>query len=290
MSDLMTTEPDTSGQPTTGTETENPTNGFDLSSVLSAEYQSHPSITKFGGDVNKMAKSYLSLESLMGQGRLAVPKDENDANAWGMYDKAFGVPEAPDGYELTAPEGASLDEFKSLMKANHIPPTVAQKLLDAHLNEFTQYENIKKQEMEAAKNEAETQLKQEWGMKYNENMSTAAKFLEKMSGNKADYDYFLGKIGNDAKFIKLLARMGESVSEGSLGGFEGQASGFTKTPTEAKAELDKILNDPNDAYWAGARNQRNNPVWCKKNNQPWISENERKARVAYVQSLMQMQG
>lgn len=287
MSELMTTAPDNSGQPATGT---NPTTGFDFASALSAEYQENPSITKFGGDVNKMAKSYLSLESLMGQGRVAIPKDENDANAWGLYDKSFGVPEAADGYELTAPEGADLATFKSLMKENHIPSAVAQKLLDAHLNEFVNYEGAKQQEAEAAKSAAEAELKQEWGMKYGENMNNAAKFLEKMSGNKADYDYFLGKIGNDTKFIKLLARMGESVSEGSLGGFEGQASGFTKTPAEAKAELDKVLNDPDDAYWAGARNQRHDPVWCKKNNKPWISETERKARVAYVQSLMQMQG
>lgn len=287
MSDLMTTAPESSGQPATGT---NPTNGFDLASALSAEFQENPSITKFGGDVNKMAKSYLSLESLMGQGRVAIPKDENDASAWGLYDKSFGVPEAADGYELTSPEGADLATFKSLMKENHIPQAVAQKLLDAHLNEFVNYEGVKQQEMEAAKSAAETELKQEWGMKYGENMNNAAKFLEKMSGNKADYDYFLGKIGNDAKFIKLLAQMGESVSEGSLGGFEGQASGFTKTPAEAKAELNKVLNDPDDAYWAGARNQRHDPVWCKKNNKPWISETERKARVAYVQSLMQMQG
>ena len=122
------------------------------------------------------------------------------------------------------------------------------------------------------------------------NMSKAAKYLEKMSGSKEDYEYFLGKIGNDAKFIKLLAQMGNSISEGSLGGMEGQVSGFTKTPSEAKAELDKILNDPSDAYWAGARNRRNDPIWCKQNNQSFVSEAERKARVSYVQSLMAMQG
>ena len=287
MSEVMTTAPDNSGQPETGT---TPSNGYNFSSALSVEYQNNPSITKFGGDVNKLAKSYLSLESLMGQGRVAIPKDENDANAWGLYDKAFGVPEAADGYELNAPEGADLTTFKDLMKQNHISTAVAQKLLDAHLNEFVVLEESRQQEAEAAKNAAEQQLKQKWGMKYNENMSNANKFLEKMSATKEDYEYFLSKIGNDAKFIDLLSRIGSSVSEGSLGGFEGQVSGFTKTPSEAQAELQKIFNDPNDAYWAGAKNKRNDPVWCRDNKQSWVSEEERKARVAYVQSLMQMQG
>ena len=80
MSDVMTTGSDFSGQP--ATETTNQSNGFNFSSALSAEYQNNPSITKFGGDVNKLAKSYLSLESLMGQGRVAIPKDDNDVNAW----------------------------------------------------------------------------------------------------------------------------------------------------------------------------------------------------------------
>lgn len=111
-----------------------------------------------------------------------------------------------------------------------------------------------------------------------------------MSENQEDYKYFLDKIGNDAKFIKLLARMGDNISEGSLGGMEGQVSGFTKTPSEAKAELDRIMNDPEDAYWAGSRNKRNDPAWCKQNNKSFVSEQERKARVNYVLSLMQMQG
>lgn len=288
MSELMITAPETAGQPATGTIS--PTTGFDFSSALSVEYQNNPSITKFGGDVNKMAKSYLSLESLMGQGRVTIPKDDDDAVAWGAFDKAFGIPEAAKDYELNAPQGADLSTFKALMKENHISPSVAQKLLDAHLGEFTAVEQQRVQQAEAAKTEAEKELKNKWGMKYSENMANANKFLEKMSSNKADYEYFLSKIGNDAKFIELLARMGENVSEGSLGGFEGQVSGFTKTPAEAKAEWDKIQNDPNDAYWTGALNKRNNLVWCKENKQSYVSEAERKARVAYVQSLMQMLG
>lgn len=286
MTEPMITDPNANGngQP------EGAGQSFDFSSALSAEYKDNPSITKFGGDVNKLSKSYLELQSLMGQGRVAVPKDDADAVAWGLYDKAFGVPDTAEGYQLNAAEGADLAEFKSLMKQNHISPAVAQKLLDAHLHEFEVYEQMKEQQAEVDKSNAEQQLKKEWGLKYSENMSKAAKYLEKMSGSKEDYEYFLGKIGNDAKFIKLLAQMGNSISEGSLGGMEGQVSGFTKTPSEAKAELDKILNDPSDAYWAGARNRRNDPIWCKQNNQSFVSEAERKARVSYVQSLMAMQG
>lgn len=287
MTEEMTTDPNI-GQPS-GSLGSDTTQGFDFSSALSAEYKDNPSITKFGGDVNKLSKSYLELQSLMGQGRVAIPKDNNDGVAWGLYDKAFGVPDNAADYQLTG-EGADLVEFKNLMKQNHISPAVAQKLLDAHLNEFKAYENLKAQQAEQAKQTAEAELKKEWGLKYNENMELARTFLQKMSGNQEEYDYFNSLIGNDAKFIKLLSRMGSQISEGSLGGFEGQVSGFTKTPSEAKTEFQRIMSDPNDAFWAGSKNKRNDPNWCKQNNQSWVSDEERRARVDYVNSLMQMQG
>lgn len=176
MTEEMTTDPNI-GQPS-GSLGSDTTQGFDFSSALSAEYKDNPSITKFGGDVNKLSKSYLELQSLMGQGRVAIPKDNNDGVAWGLYDKAFGVPDNAADYQLTG-EGADLVEFKNLMKQNHISPAVAQKLLDAHLNEFKTYENLKAQQAEQAKQTAEAELKKEWGLKYNENMELARTFCKR---------------------------------------------------------------------------------------------------------------
>lgn len=258
--------------------------------MLDASLRDNPSIVKFGGDPNKLAQSYLSLQSLMGQGRVAIPKDETDAEAWGMYDKAFGVPDKDDGYKLTAPDGTDLSGFKKLMRENHISPKTAQKLLDAHLGDFQQLNDTIEQQRNAEKSAAEAELKKEWGLKYAENMQTANQTLKKLSATKEDYEHFLGVIGNDARFIRLLSSIGEKIGEGSLGGLEGQVSGFTRTPAEAGQELQRILSDPNDAYFAGVRNQRNNPVWCKEHNQTFVTEAERKARVEYVQSLMQMAG
>ena len=260
-------------------------------SSLSDEYRNHPSIQKFS-DANGLAKSYLSLESLMGRDKVPVPKSPDDLTAWGLYNKAFNVPDTIEGYDLKV-EGAEGQDFKGLkelMLKYHIPNETAQALLDAHVQDFKEYENAKVQAFNSEAEEATKQLKAEWGLKYDENLKTAKNFLEKMSDNKEEFDYFNDKIGNDVHFIKLLSKMGNSISEGSLGGFEGQTGGFTKTPAEAKAELDKILNDPSDAYWAGSRNRRNDVKYCKEHNLSYVSEEERKARVAYVNSLMQMQG
>lgn len=260
-------------------------------SSLNEEYRNHPSIQKFT-DANGLAKSYLGLESLMGRDKVPVPKGADDLTAWGLYNKAFNVPENVQGYDLKI-EGAedlNLDSVKELMLKYHIPNETAQALLNAHVEDIMDYERHKTQEADLAAQEATKQLKAEWGLKYDENLKNARTFLEKMSDSKEQFDYFNNKIGNDVNFIKLLSKMGSSISEGSLGGFEGQVGGFTKTPAEAKAELDRIMNDPSDAYWAGSMNRRNDAKYCKEHNLTFVSEEERKARVAYVNSLMQMQG
>lgn len=259
-------------------------------SNLNEEYRNHPSITKFS-DANGLAKSYLSLESLMGRDKIPVPKGDDDVNAWGIYNKTFNIPNSPDEYKFTIEgQDADLPELKQLAHKYHLSNETAQALLEAHVQDFKDYENARIQASNMEAQEATKQLKAEWGMKYDENLKTARTFLEKMSDSKEQYDYFEQKIGNDVNFIKLLTKMGNSISEGSLGGFEGQVGGFTKTPAEAKAEYEKIMNDPSDAYWAGAMNRRNDAKYCREHNLSFVSDEERKARVAYVNSLLQMQG
>lgn len=258
-------------------------------SSLNEEYRNHPSIQKFT-DVNGMAKSYLSLESLMGQEKIPVPKGADDINAWNMYNKAFGVPETSDKYEFKIDgfEDVDLSSYKDIMHKHHLSNDVANDLITQHLQSFVEYEQLRQDEINKARDVAAADLKKEWGYKYEENMKVAKNFLEKMSDSKEDFDYFNEKIGNDAKFIRLLNKLGNSISEGELGGFEGQSQGFTKTPAEAKSEFDRIMNDPNDAYWAGSRNRRNDMRYAKEHNLSYVSEEERKQRVAYVQSLMAM--
>ena len=289
MSELLTTDApaEVTTQPADNAQ---PTNE-NWYSTLSEEYRNHPSIQKFN-DANGLAKSYLNLESMMGQEKIPVPKGVDDSNAWGLYRKAFNVPEAAENYniKIEGVEDEKLGVFKELFHKHNIPQDTAQALTDAYVEDikqlFAHQDQLKQVAMENATNE----LKKEWGLKYEENLKTARNFLEKMAGNEEDYKYFEGVIGNDAKFIKLLSKMGESISEGSLGGFESQTGGFVKTPKEAEAELNSILNNPDDAYWAGSRNRRNNITYCKEHNLSYVPEDERKARVQYVQSLMAMLG
>lgn len=260
-------------------------------SVFAPEYANNPSIQKFGGDPNKLANSYLQLQSLMGQGRVVIPKDADDVDAWANYDKAFGVPEVAEGYEIDAPDGVDMAEFNALMKENHITKSQAQNIWNKLVEDMASSQAQAQADYDKAVAEQDAILHKEWGYKYKDNIQSADNLLHKITANEAEYNEMNQLLGNNATALKLLVRLSEATSEGSLKGFDSQVRSFAKTPAEARRELAQILQNPNDIYFTGVgANRRNDVRWCKENNQQWVSEEERKARVDYVNSLMEMAG
>lgn len=267
------------------------TNDYNFSDYLDPGYKDHPSITKFNGDINNLAKSYLSLEQIMGQEKIAIPKAADDKVTWDMFDKAMGVPDA-DKYDLQQDPDFEYDmaSFGKLMKENHIPKAAAQNLLNAYAADMKRISDEVVSMQDQARENTIQALKNEWGARYGENMTLANNTLVNFCENQDEYEHIRLLVGNDAAAIKFLNKVGSALSEGNIGGFEGQVKGFSKTPAEAKAEFDRIMADPEDAYWAGARNRRNDMKWCKENGKSYVSEDERLARVRYVNSLLKMQG
>jgi hypothetical protein len=250
----------------------------------------HPSITKFTSQED-LAKSYVSLQTMFGQEKIPIPKSEDDVQAWEMYNKAFGVPDSHEGYNIeTNLDPTALSEFTSIMHKNRIPDSVANNLFNEYVTAIQGAKEMEAQQFQQEASNAENSLRKEWGIEYDKNIEQARNYLIKVAGDEESFNYYNEKVGNDPKFIKLFAKMGESISEGELGGFEGQNTGFGNTPAEAKTELDKILNDPNHAYWAGAKNKRNDLRFCKEHGITPVSESERKDAVNYVNSLMKRIG
>ena len=252
-------------------------------SLQSEDLKSHPKIQEFK-DADGLAKSYLELQSVLGNEKIAVPKDENDKVAIDLLNKAIGIPEDVAGYKMEAPkppEGLEhmafgLDEFKEMALKHKLTPTQAEGLMNEYVGLLGNLKvNAEKQYMDgldATKNE----LKAEWGLAYDANVKLAQSVMNKFTSNKEEFDHVNAMIGADPVSLKWLANIGKNFSEGSLGNIGDQGTRFTKTPSEAKTEYEAIMSDPNDIYWAGVRNQ--NPV----------SESVRKERIGYVESLLRM--
>lgn len=250
--------------------------------TLGDSYKENPSITKFE-NVEGLAKSYLSLESMLGQEKIPVPKNAEDEGAWSLYNKAFKIPETSDKYELAPSEElgefreqiGDLQAFKDIMHKHRIPPEAAQGLLDTYLGEIKGSVEKQEQQVQAQMTEAQTSLQKEWGNAYEDKIKGARDVLAKLAGDEENFNYFNSKIGNDAKFIKLLASINDKISEGSLGGLDKQSGSFAKTPSEANQEFNDILNNPSNPKYNSYRTRE---------------ASDHKEVVAYVNGLIGMMG
>ena len=240
---------------------------------LEGDFKDHPSIQKFD-NVNGLAKSYLSLEKMMGQDKIVMPKDETDTEGWNSLYGRLGVPETAEGYGLVQPENvpeglsdAQMDTkaFADVAKKYNLTPAQAKGMQSEYTDMITGIYNEGEAGKATAMENAKAELTNEWGLAYSEKINLAKGVLTKFAGDKAEFDYIDAKIGNDPKAVKMLAKIGEQFSEGSLGDFKPSGS-FTKTPAEAQKEYNAIMDDTSDPFWKGDQ-----------------------TRVDYVMSLMKMQ-
>jgi len=227
---------------------------------LGDDLKDNISLQKFQS-VDGLAKSYLSLESMLGQEKIPVPKSDDDENAWAMYKKAFKVPDTPEAYELFLSDELGdfkekvqdLSEIKKISHELKLSPSQAQALTNRYLGILKDAHTNESQQYEAQIREAENALKQEWGLAFESKLKSANNVAMQLMGDKESFEAFEAKYGNDPMIIKLLAKVADSTSEGSLGGIVNNSSGFAKSPAEASAEFNDILNNKanpkHDAYF-----------------------------------------
>ena len=250
---------------------------------LPDDFKNNPSVQKFK-EPQDMVKSYLELQSLLGHDKVPLPKDENDKVAIAHLNKALGVPEAPEGYELQAPAPMKgfeqvqfgMDEFKAMAHKRNLTPQQAAGVLEDYTSILASIKAKSEADFVKAVQETKGELVKEWGLTYDQKVGVAQSLMNKFAKDKETFDYINAMVGEDPVMLKFFADVGDSFSEGSLGTTGQPGSRFTKTPAEAKAEYDKIMSDPEDIYWAGVRNKK------------MIPESLRKERITYVESLLKM--
>ncbi len=202
--------------------------------------------------VEDLAQSYL------GQGRLlGVPKDRlltlpatpEDAEGWKAVHLKLGMPEKPEGYQLskpTLPEGLKLDEKLqgSFTKAAH-ELGISNKQADGLFKWWNaamgeQHTALTTADKTALAN-AGTALRGEWGQAYDDRIALAKGAINHYSselklgdGVMAEIDKF--GIGNLPGMAKIFAHVGEQLREDGLIGRADQ-SGNVMAPAEAEQQI-----------------------------------------------------
>lgn len=199
-------------------------------------------------------------------GAIKVPKAEAPPEEWAAYHKKLGVPDKPDGYDLSKlkiPEGVELNEglktgFLGIAHKTGLTPSQVNQILEWHGNSMAQQVRANGEAQRQTANDARAHLEAKHGAgaprligqalraaSYYADTDTAA--VLKGEGGE---DAFLQMFGTPW-VLNLMTDLGQRMTEDRLIVDSGEGDAQVAS---AQAAWQVIQSDPKHAYW-----DQNNP-------------------------------
>ena len=214
---------------------------------LPDELQEDTSLGKFK-DVASLAKGYKHMESFRGQS-ISIPEEQTPESMGDIWDK-LGRPEGADKYEYEPPdkipEGEynfeNQNEFLKGAYDNGFSQGQAKYVLDFYNNmAFESINDIKNFQAKASADNT-TELQNDWGRAYDENLSTAVRAFDQFATDQ-DREYLATNgLDSSPSLIRMFHKIGVQMNEGS---FTGDVSADRMlSPVVAQTEIDAIRSDP----------------------------------------------
>lgn len=218
---------------------------------LPEELRAEAAFAKFT-DVAGLAKSYLNAEKMIGADKIPLPGKHATEADWQNVFKKLGAPESPDKYEFTADKGIAMDDgllkgFKETACKAGILPKQAQGMLDWWNKTQAERGEQLQTQMKQFQEQGVKALKEEWGSAFDRNMRLAQSAVEHYGGK--EFVEWLNKTGlsSDPTMIRLMNKVGGTLKEDQIP--MGGLNGWSKSPSEAKAEMDRVMGDPSHPYF-----------------------------------------
>jgi hypothetical protein len=132
-------------------------------------------------------KAFRTTQGEIRSGKYIKPLgDDPSEDDVAAYRKTFGVPEKPEGYLETLPDGLVVgeddkpyvDKFVEAMHAVNAPKADVDAALATYYNIVEEQADAERQEAEQAKHFGEDALRQEWGADYRRNLNVMHSHLE----------------------------------------------------------------------------------------------------------------
>lgn len=204
-------------------------------------------------DVAALAKEHINAQALIGRKGVIVPQAEDPPEKWDSFWGQVGRPEKADAYELKKPEGFDgySDEFagkarEAFHKAG-LHPKQAAALHDWWVGEVKGDLESAAKAVQERGDAVKLEAREKWGSKHDERLAYAQR-AARAFGLAAEQSAALENVVGGFALLDTLARMGESLREGTI---EGRGSGTGISPAEAKAEIAKLqgtMADPKSPY------------------------------------------
>lgn len=210
-------------------------------------------------------EGYRNLEKLVGEKRLALPKDENDAEGLSKVYDALGRPKNPADYKLPVPEGTDPKFAEAAAKVMHeagLGAKQAQKLATWWNDQMAAGAKAAEEAAQRQREQDIEAVRTEWGGATTERVETVKRaertFLAEFG------DDIIDKMENGMgvkQYLAFMYRIGSAIGEhGGAAGLDSQrpGSGSALTPDQAKAEITRLRADPVwvKAYTSGGSAER----------------------------------
>jgi hypothetical protein len=237
-----------------------------------------PSLGKFldtEDGLKNLSTSYANLEKLLGHEKVPIPKGPDDVAGLAVFNKAMGVPQTADGYQLpdvTLPGDMSKlafdkNTFSQTMHEQGLTPRQAEGLWKKYTEMTVGVYQKHLQEYQNTVNATVNALRNEWGDAYGAKVELGEMVVAKFAKDKDEGDYLTSTLAKDPRGIRFLAKIGEQFSENKIGDFK--HTNYAMSPEEAENEYNKIMMDQNHPYL-----------------NPKATEQDHQAAVMYVNKLI----
>jgi hypothetical protein len=190
---------------------------------------------------------YRNLEKLVGAHRLALPKDENDADGWNKTYDALGRPKTAAEYKIETPAGGDGVFTKTAADWMHkagLNTRQAQALAKSWNEHFAASEKAAEERYATDSGQAMEKLKETWGGAYNERIETAKRAARTFGIDQTMADRMERGLGTSG-FMDLMWRIGHALGEhkGDAGLGDTRPGSGALTPEQAKGEIERLKGD-----------------------------------------------
>jgi len=224
----------------------------DFQSLIPESYKEEKSLQNFS-NMDDFVKSYLHSQKLVGADKIPVPNKLATDEDWNAVYERLGRPETPDGYKYELPKETKLEEktLKAFSEEAHklgLLPKQAQGIINYYNSLAEQTEQAATVNEEAARAEAEVELRKEYGPAYDLKIAQARNLATNTFGSDFLRNTKLADgsvLGNHPQVVRAFADLASKMSEDSI--VQGEATS-AMTVKEIDSEIES-LTQPGSAYW-----------------------------------------
>ena len=198
---------------------------------------------KLVGNFNEMAKQFVHSQRMVGKEKVVLPGEDASDEELNIFYDQIGRPKTVDDYAYKKPDGVPdtersderMAEIRKFAHENGYTQRQFNRLMkndDARiLDDLTNAEATAIRQTD----EAEQELKDLWGMAYEERIHIVNRFINETTEDGEERDAFIKEFGRNPTFVKWAASVGKKLVESDVL----IAELTEKAPKEAQAELDE---------------------------------------------------